>query len=337
MKRIITIIAALVLASSAVSAQTYYHPECKVTPDQVIELYPVGQDPMPYERGRARAIGIGPVASNGITEKETIGKGGGISNITNPRIEIYLPEKCNGQMVVVCPGGGYGFTSSWNEGQFVAEWFKERGIATAVVEYRMPNGHWEIPLTDVQNAFRFCRENAAKWGVNQIGVMGFSAGGHLAASATNLFVDEVTRPDFSILIYPVITMERGVTHNGTRNNLIGKDEVWAAKGKTKKEKKAAAAEHQALIDRYSIEKQITANTPPSFIAHCTDDKTVPIENAVRYYTQLTVNKVPAEMHIWPKGGHGWGFTSAKYGGKNFEYARAEFEASLERWLKGLLK
>lgn len=191
------------------------------------------------------------------------------------------------------------------------------------------NGHWEITLRDVQNAFRFCRANASRWGVNQIGVMGFSAGGHLAACTSNMFTDEITRPDFSILIYPVITMEWEYTHKGTRNNLLGKDECW-----DDQELKAE------LVKRYSMEKNVTAATPQTFLAHSTDDKGVPVINSINYYNSLIENGVSAEMHIYPTGGHGWGFNKDIYIGKGKDklgYARPEFEASLKRWLESIRK
>ena len=156
--------------------------------------------------------------------------------------------------------------------------------------------------------------------MNQIGVIGFSAGGHLAASASTLWIDQVTRPDFSILVYPVITMEIGVTHKGTRERLIKESAVW----------------NHHLADKYSLQKQVTRFTPKTFIALCSDDKVVPAENSLMYYNALIDNDVPVEMHIWPKGNHGWGFEAEKYVGKGndpFAYARQEFEASLERWLK----
>lgn len=285
-------------------------PKTKLLPDTTVVLYPQG---VPAEE------------SNCITEPEYILENGNIGNITQPRMKIYLPKKPCGKMVVVCPGGGYKIVSSFNEGVYVAEWMKERGIAVCVVEYRLPNKHWEIPLNDIQAAFRYCRANASKWGVNQIGVMGFSAGGHLAASATTLYVDAETRPDFSILVYPVITMEWGVTHNGTRTQLIGADEDW-----THNKRKLNQLKHY-----YSLENQVTEDTPKVFMIHCTDDKTVPVENSIRFYRALVENKVDCEYHIFPTGGHGWGFSAEKYVGKKkdkFSYGREEFYTSLERWL-----
>lgn len=332
LKYFITIAAAFT-AAIAVSAQ----PNCKLRPSQTLLLYPEGQN---VDKGLPETQG--PLASNGNTaDMETIAENGNITYLgDNARMELFFPKKPNGQMVIVCPGGAYWVTSSWNEGWYVADWMVERGITVCVVQYRMPNGNWEIPLQDIQNAFRYCRAHAAEWGVDQIGVMGFSAGGHLAASTTNLYVDDITRPDFSILIYPVISMDKSITHMGTRTNLIGKDERWDNKDVTVKEYEAAQKKKHELEERYSIEMQVTENTPTSFIAHCTDDTVVPVENTIRYYRSLVKHGVPSEVHIFPTGGHGWGFSSEKYVGKGndrFAYARSNFEDSLERWLEGLRK
>lgn len=324
--------AALIAGMSVADAQ----PNCKVKPSQTLKLYPQGQN---SDKGLEGAKG--PLMSNGFTQAEEMNSHGNIAYISDDaRIDLYFPKKPNGQMVVVCPGGGYWIVSSWNEGVYVADWMLSKGISVCVVKYRLPNGRWEIPLTDVQNAFRYCRKHAAEWGINQIGVMGFSAGGHLAASATNLFVDDVTRPDFSILIYPVASLNKKITHRGTRENLLGRDTVWNDRNKLVDEYRAAKKQHKELVEHYSLEKQVTKNTPPSFLAHCTDDTVVPVENSLRYYRSLVKNGVPAEMHIYPTGGHGWGFSSEKFVGKGkdrFSYAREEFYNSLERWLKSLRK
>ena len=204
----------------------------------------------------------------------------------------------------------------------------------------MPNGNWNIPLQDIQNAFRYCRAHAQEWGVNQIGVMGFSAGGHLAASTSTLFVDEITRPDFSILVYPVITMNKTATHMGTRTNLIGKDEKWDNRDVMLKDFEEAQKMKHELERRYSLEAQVTKDTPSTYLIHCTDDTVVPVINSVNYYWSLKQHNVPVEFHIYPTGGHGWGFSAEKFVGKGndrFAYARSEFETSLSRWLESLRK
>lgn len=339
MKRIASIFAALAMTVSLAYAQ----PNTKLRPDETVLLYSDSFDgniDAVYGKTVAYA-GFEMTEANGLTGPETLLESGNLGNISDlARCDLYFPKKPNGQMVVVCPGGGYGIVSSYNEGTYVADWFLSKGITVCVVKYRLPNGHWEVPLTDVQNAFRYCRSHAQEWGVDQIGVMGFSAGGHLAASATNLYVDDVTRPDFSILIYPVISLEHGITHEGTRRRLIGKDEIWNNKDVKVAEYEAAQKRHVELLQHYTLQNQVTENTPVSFIAHCTDDTVVPVVNSIDYYMNLIECKVPVEMHIFPKGGHGWGFSSEKFKGKGndvFSYARPQFEASLERWLKDLRK
>ncbi|MBR1706816.1 MAG: alpha/beta hydrolase [Bacteroidales bacterium] len=280
-------------------------------------LYPEGQA---VDKGLAG----GPLESNGLTGPETFRKDGFRYNVTDSAsVTLYIPEVCNGQMVVVCPGGGYYGVAMVYEGYRVAEWMNARGIAACVVKYRMPNGHDRIPLQDVQNAFRYCRAHAAEWGVTKIGVMGFSAGGHLAATASNLFADKTTRPDFSILIYPVITMDPAVSHGGTRKNLLGAENF--SEGDPRLDR---------LEDRYSMEKQVTVSTPPTFIALGADDKTVPPENSLRYFESLHAAGVPAELHIYPEGPHGFSFRRSDEHDP-IAYCRPDFDAALTRWLEGL--
>ena len=322
MKRTLTIIICT-LAVIAASAQ----PNSKLRPQETVLLYadsfegnidPVYGEKISY-------AGFKMKEANGLAGPEDVPANGNIGNISDlARIDLYFPKKPNGQMIVVCPGGGYSIVSSYNEGVYVADWMLEKGITVCVVKYRLPNGHCKVPHADVENAFRYCRAHADKWGVNQIGVMGFSAGGHLAATTSTMWTEDQTRPDFSVLIYPVITMEVGLTHKGTRERLITEKAIWQ--------------EHKS--EKYSLDNQVTRFTPPTFIAHCSDDFTVPIENSLRYYNRLIDCEVDAEMHIWPKGAHGWGFSSEKFKGKGndkFSYARDEFYMVLERWLAGIRK
>ena len=330
-------IISILLSAAFMAAPSVYsraQSVCRLEPDMTILLYPQGQD---APEGLPEAEGA--KVSNGIMEPEWYDETGRIGSISDSaRVDIYIPKKCNGQMVVVCPGGGYRYVSALKEGLHVAHWMTERGIAVAVVKHRMPEGHWEIPLTDVQNAFRYCRAHAGEWGVSQIGVMGFSAGGHLAASASTLYADEATRPDFSVLIYPVVSLERKFKGQGTRNNLLGKDEMWDDRNRTVGEFEEVQALYSRLLTHYTLDNHIDENTPAAFIAHCSDDRQVPVEHSIRYYTKLTGCNVPAEMHIYPSGGHGWGFSSERWKGKGndkFAYARPDFEAALERWLEGI--
>lgn len=258
--------------------------------------------------------------SNGVTGPERMSPNGFLMNVSDyARMDLYFPAKPNGEMIIVCPGGGYVFGSTLNEGQYAAKWLLEQGVAVAVVKYRLPNRNRYVPLDDVQNAFRYCRSHAQQWKVKKIGVMGFSAGGHLAASAATLFVDETTRPDFAVLIYPVITLDRTLTHMGTRTFLLGADETIS----------------QGDEFRYSLDKQVTTQTPPTFLALSSDDTTVPPANSILFYEACLANRVPAELHIYPSGGHGWGFRDASFVKDEIEPYRAEFFLSLARFLKSL--
>lgn len=322
MKKILTAISIIILAAISTFAQ----PNTGLRPDETVLLYADSFEGNldPVYGKTIKFAGFEMTEDNGLTGPEIVPENGNLGNINKlARIDLYFPKKSNGQMIVVCPGGGYTIVSSYNEGVYVADWMLQQGITVCIVKYRLPNGHCKVPHADVENAFRYCRAHAAEWGVSQIGVMGFSAGGHLAGTASTKWTEEQTRPDFSVLIYPVITMEQGFTHKGTRENLITKKAEWK--------------EHMAEV--YSLETQVTRFTPPTFLALCSDDFVVPAENSLRYYNQLINLDVPAEMHIWPKGAHGWGFTSEKFVNKGktdrFAYARDEFYGSLKRWLESL--
>lgn len=255
---------------------------------------------------------------------------GCISKITTPKISVFLPtkEKANGTAVLICPGGGYSGVCIEHEGFEVAKWLNEQGIAAIVLKYRLPSD--EImqdktigPLQDAQEAMRIIRRNADAWGIkkDKIGVMGFSAGGHLASTLSTHYKEKVyssddisARPDFSILIYPVITFAKGLTHMGSRNNLIGEH----------------PAEDQII--RFSNDLQITPETPATFLVHSSDDKVVPVQNSLKYYEGLIKNGVSAEAHIYEKGGHGYGL------GRNPESSESGWPQACRTWLKakGLL-
>ncbi|MDR0698984.1 MAG: alpha/beta hydrolase [Tannerella sp.] len=257
-----------------------------------------------------------PPTSNEITDAEVVKEGRtSIGKVSIPTLEIYLPEKekATGMAVVICPGGGYSGLAYDHEGLMVAKWLNGEGIAAFILKYRMPNKHKEVPLDDAQQAIRYVREHAEEYGINasKIGICGFSAGGHLASTASTHFatIGTSTRPDFSILFYPVVTMTK-LTHGGSRSNLLGENPS------------------EADIFTFSNEKQVNVNTPPAILLLSDDDNVVLPENSVWYYEALKRNKVPATMYIFPSGGHGWGFRDT------YAYYR-QMTGLLSAWLKSL--
>ncbi|MDE0558643.1 alpha/beta hydrolase [Algoriphagus sp. NF] len=232
-----------------------------------------------------------------------------ISNVQTPTIEVYLPNKqiATGKAVLIFPGGGYGILAYDWEGTDFAKWLNSQGIAGIVVKYRLPiskslTNPKEVPLLDAQRALRLVRHQAEEWNIdpNQIGIMGFSAGGHLASTLSTQFdhsidreMDEIdqlsARPDFSILVYPVITFNDRFTHGGSKRNLLGENP------------------DPDLVTRFSNELNVDENTPPTFLIHAQDDQAVPLENSTLYYQALHAAGVEASLHIYPKGGHGFAF------------------------------
>ncbi|WP_053976697.1 alpha/beta hydrolase [Mangrovimonas xylaniphaga] len=244
-----------------------------------------------------------------------------VYKVSKPTLTVFRPEKSNGTAVIICPGGGYGYLSFDKEGIQPAKWLNEHGVTALVLKYRLPHdGIMEDksfgPLQDVQQAIRYVRTHANELHIdeNKIGIMGFSAGGHLAASASTLYNEVVyeegtvpLKPDFSILVYPVISMEEGVTHKGSKTNLLGENP-------SKEE-----------VEKFSTDEQINAQTPPAFLVHATDDGAVPVENSLRYYSSLVENNISAELHVYNQGGHGFGL---KGRGSSAGWTKA-----LENWLK----
>lgn len=252
--------------------------------------------------------------SNGLTGEQEDLNGGRVANVVNPTISVYRPAKPNGTTILMCPGGGYARLAMNHEGHDMASWFNTMGITYVVLKYRMPNGHREVPLSDAEQAMRLIRKHAAEWGINpnRVGIMGASAGGHLAASLATLYGSEETRPDFQILFYPVISMVPGITHAGSRQNLLGDNPS------------------KELEEAYSLERRVSPRSPQAFIMLSSDDGAVPPMNSIGYYLALNEQKVPVTMHIYPVGGHGWGFRD------NFTYKR-QWTGELEKWLRDGLK
>jgi acetyl esterase/lipase len=225
--------------------------------------------------------------------------------VTNPRLDYYpaKPSESKGTAVVICPGGGYWGLAIQHEGAQIAEWFNSFGISAFVLKYRLPDDAIMKdksvgPLQDAQEAIRLVRRHAKEWNIdpNKIGIMGFSAGGHLASTASTHFNEKVyesndktsARPDFSILIYPVISMDSAITHMGSRNNLLG-------------EKPSLD-----MVNHFSNDLQVTDQTPPAILICSLDDNVVPIQNSINYALALKKHNIPCELHIYEKGGHGYG-------------------------------
>jgi len=239
-----------------------------------------------------------------------------------PAMTVCLPKHTNGTAVVVCPGGGYGMRAEDHEGRQIAEWLNARGVAAFITHYRVAPYHHPVPLLDAQRALRTVRAGAVGWGVDpaRIGIWGFSAGGHLASTAATHFdagaptaadpIDRAgCRPDFAILSYPVISMLPPYTHEGSRDNLLGDQQT------------------PALFEALSNERQVTAETPPTFLFHTDNDPVVPAENSALFYLALRRAGVPAEMHIFADGPHGVGLAQ-------HDPTLSPWSQLLETWLRG---
>jgi acetyl esterase/lipase len=264
--------------------------------------------------------GVPNLRADATEEKSTDNR---TSNIHHPSLTVYPAPagKANGTAVIVCPGGGYVRLAMDKEGTEYAQWLNTRGITAFVLKYRMVEYGQPAPLQDALRAIRLIRSRAAEFGVkpDRIGIMGSSAGGHLSSSAATLFdapegktgnaLDSVSaRPDFAILCYPVITMTEPNTHAGSRKSLLGENPS------------------PDLIARWSTENQVTSTTPPTFIFHTTEDGAVPVENALAFYAALKRNKVPAELHVFEKGGHGVGMRAGNG-------PTSDWPELLEAWLR----
>jgi acetyl esterase/lipase len=247
-----------------------------------------------------------------------------IRNVTEPTISVYLPQNrlLNRTAIIICPGGGYVRLAFDHEGFEVAEWLNQQGIAGIVLKYRLPDDRIMEdksigPLQDVQQAIRIVRKKANEWQINpnKIGVMGFSAGGHLAATASTLYGMQVSpkdtvsaRPDFTVLLYPVISFRDFVTHMGSRLRLLG-DSM-----------------SEDIIHQFSADEQVTADTPPAFLAHSLDDGAVSYINSLQYMTALKRNGIRCELHLFQSGGHGYGISRARG-------SEGSWPILLKEWLK----
>ena len=252
-----------------------------------------------------------------------------IHNISRPTLTIFAApkEKANGSAVVICPGGGYSIIAIGHEGYDVAKKFTEMGVTAFVLKYRIPRDSTMVdktigPLQDAQRAIQYVRENAKQWQLNKnkIGLMGFSAGGHLASTAATHFEKPLIpnkkktslRPNFLILVYPVISFTDTLMHQGSRDNLLGKNPP------------------SEKIHLYSNELQVTRNTPPTYLVHAKDDSGVKYQNSVKFYEALKKNSVPSEIYLFDKGGHGFGM--------NNPASEVKWMDHVQRWMQanGLL-
>ena len=294
MRRILAALAVLLLASASVSAQDWMKP---VTTPRTVVLWPDG-------------------APGALVQEDA----------DVPTLTIYLPAapQATGAAIVVCPGGGYGGLALDHEGHQVARLLTSRGVAAVILKYRLgPRYHHPAMQQDVLQAIRYARWNADELRIrkDRIGVMGFSAGGHLASTAATLFdagkpsspapIDSVSsRPDFAVLIYPVVTMNQESTHKGSQRNLLGE------------------SPSPELLAKLSTDKQVTARTPPTFLFHTNEDSGVPAENSVLFYLALRNAGVPGELHIFQRGQHGVGLAPA-------DRALRVWPDLLFTWMEGL--
>ncbi len=250
--------------------------------------------------------------SNGVTEEESERRPNILQNVTTAQLLIYEAKGANksDQAVVIAPGGGYVIHAMDREGFLMAQWFAQNGITAAVLKYRFPNGVKEVPVEDAVEGIRIMRTQATRFGfsADRVGIVGSSAGGHVAAIASTLPEDSA-KPNFTILFYPVISSEGGVGDKGSFDRMMGKERT------------------QAQTDEYSADKRVSSTTPPAIMFHCDDDKIVPTLNSTRYYNALKSYGTPASLHIYPEGGHGWGMNEVPF--------QSEWRTALLDWLKFL--
>ncbi|MBQ5619582.1 MAG: alpha/beta hydrolase [Alistipes sp.] len=247
----------------------------------------------------------GAPKENGLTGPEQPLENGRVANISRATLYIYPAPTKNAPAIISCPGGGYRRLAMNHEGHDMATWMNKQGITYAVLKYRMPNGDITIPISDALQAIRTLRERADEWNIDpeKVGIMGASAGGNLAAQAATQFTSEEDRPDFQVLFYASLTMSKSAAQS-----LLGGDESEEA------------------IDRYWPTKQVKENTPPAFLLCSADDRTVRVQNSIEYFQALHAKGIQATLHIYPSGGHGWGY-------EEWMPYKREWTAELERWLE----
>ncbi|MBQ5903553.1 MAG: alpha/beta hydrolase [Alistipes sp.] len=247
----------------------------------------------------------GAPKENGLTGPEQPLENGRVANISRATLYIYPAPTKNAPAIISCPGGGYRRLAMNHEGHDMATWMNKQGITYAVLKYRMPNGDITIPISDALQAIRTLRERADEWNIDpeKVGIMGASAGGNLAAQAATQFTSEEDRPDFQVLFYASLTMSKSAAQS-----LLGGDESDEA------------------IDRYWPTKQVKENTPPAFLLCSADDRTVRVQNSIEYFQALHAKGIQATLHIYPSGGHGWGY-------EEWMPYKREWTGELERWLE----
>lgn len=266
-----------------------------------------------------------PPTDNGLSGAEVVNSEEilEVINVRTAELIVYSPDDDinTGAGLIICPGGAYAGLAITSQGYDFAEWLVAMGITAVVLKYRMPNGNKEVPLDDVQESIRYVRKNSKALGINEqkIGVAGFSAGGHLAALSATLWTSEgiSTRPDFSILFYPVISMGLN-TQKDTYQNLLGDQPSLST------------------IEKYSCQKQVNLNTPPTLILLSNDDTVVSPLNSTSYYEALKQNEVPATLYVFPQGDHAWGIKGYNMFGGKFEYLE-EAKKLIIRWLYAYVK
>ncbi len=263
--------------------------------------------------GQARTLKIWDNAtaphSNGITTPKTGVETHRVANTSEAMLYIFPADeaKATGEAVVICPGGGYAKLAMDHEGYEMAQWFARNGITGAVLEYRMPNGHPEVPLEDAERALRIMmglEAGAEGYTAERVGIVGFSAGGHLAAMTSTM---AATKPAFSVLFYPVIADEDERRHQGTFCNLTSRDRS------------------PEIMERYSLQNRVNAQTPPAILLLSDNDRSVPPANSMVYYLALKEHGIKASMHVYPVGGHGWGYHD------DFKY-KPQWQQALLDWL-----